>query len=105
LRFYSLRWKPQNSERELRAISGDEQLAREIEVLRDMLIEGARMGYWRHVQTPQQRHDLYRRMGLRVEVDGSGNAALSGRLLPGEAFVGWDSARPPSYRRTSPPPR
>lgn len=38
--------------RELRAMSDDEELAREIEVLRDMLIEGSRMGYWQHVRTP-----------------------------------------------------
>jgi hypothetical protein len=89
-------------ERELRAISGDEalaRLAREIEVLRDMLIEASRMGYWQHVRTPQQRHDLYRRIGLTVEVDSDGNAALSGSLLPGEAFVGKDSRRPPTSRR------
>jgi len=86
-------------ERELRAISGDEALAREIEVLRDMLIEASRMGYWQHVRTPQQRHELYRHIGLTVEVDSDGNAALSGSLLPGEAFVGKDSRRPPSSRR------
>jgi Tfp pilus assembly protein PilO len=38
--------------RELRTMSDDEELAREIEVLRDMLIEGSRMGYWQHVRTP-----------------------------------------------------
>jgi site-specific DNA recombinase len=91
--------------RELRAMSDDEELAREIEVLRDMLIEGSRMGYWQHVRTPQQRLDLYRRMGLKVEVDGDGKATLSGALLPGEAFVSEDSRRPPSSRRTLPPPR
>jgi CRISPR/Cas system-associated exonuclease Cas4 (RecB family) len=91
--------------RELRAMSDDEELAREIEVLRDMLIEGSRMGYWQHVRTPQQRHALYRRMGLAVEVGGSGNAMISGALLPGEAFVSEDSRRPPSSRRTLPPPR
>ena len=91
--------------RELRAMSDDEELAREIEVLRDMLIEGSRMGYWQHVRTPQQRHDLYRRMGLSVEVDGDGNATLSGALLPGEAFVSEDSRRPLAPRRKLPPPR
>jgi predicted HTH transcriptional regulator len=91
--------------RELRAMSDDEELAREIEVLRDMLIERSRMAYWQHVRKPQQRHDLYRRMGLAVEVDGDGNATISGALLPGDAFVSEDSRRPPACRRTSPPPR
>ncbi len=92
--------------RELRAMSGDEELARGFEVLlRDMLTEGSRKGYWQHVRRPQQRHDLYRRMGLSVEVDGDGNATVSGALLPGEAFVSEDSRRPPACRRTSPPPR
>jgi site-specific DNA recombinase len=89
--------------RVLKAVSGDANLAREIEVLRDSLIEGTRMGYYQHISTPKERHDLYRRMGLRVEVDG--DAMVSGTLLPGGAFVSEDSRRPPAPRRRSPPPR
>jgi site-specific DNA recombinase len=91
--------------RVLKAISGDANLVREIEVLRDTLIEGTRLGYYQHISTPKERYDLYRRMGLRVEVDGDGNAIISGALLPGGAFVSEASRRPPALRRRSPPPR
>lgn len=82
-----------------------DQLA-DFELLRDTLLDRVHNGFFEHATTtPQDRHDLYKKMGLRVEVDGSGNAMLSGALLPGEAFVSENSRRPPAPRRKLPPPR
>jgi hypothetical protein len=78
-----------------------------IELQRDTLLERTRNGFFECAtdSTPEERHDTYMRMGLRVEVDGKGEVTISGSVLPDDAFVSEDSRRPPACRRTSPPPR
>ncbi len=62
------------AERELAATQEDAKLAREMEVLRDMLLEGIRRGFWSAGRTPMEQADLYKQMRLQVtpEADGDG---------------------------------
>jgi len=77
--------KKRRTEQELVA-ARDATLAAEIESLQDMLIDGARRGYWRPGHTPEERHELYKRLMLRVEVERDGSLQLSGTF--GEALNG-----------------
>jgi hypothetical protein len=51
----------------------DAKLAREMEVLRGMLLEGVRRGFGSHGSTPKEQADLYRQMQLRVTPDAHGD--------------------------------
>jgi hypothetical protein len=46
---------------------------------------------------PQERHDLYKQMGLRVEVDRDGEVTISGTVLPPDEFV--SAGRGPGFGR------
>ena len=54
---------------------------------RDTLLESTRNGFFQHAHSPEERHDLYKKMGLRVLVDRNGDVTISGSLLPYDAFV------------------
>ena len=46
-------------------------------------------GFFEHfTTTPEERHDLDKKMGLRVEVDRNGDVSISGGPLPYDEFVG-----------------
>ncbi len=56
-----------------------DQLARLLS-MRDMLVDGVRNGFLDKVarDNPEERHALYKRMGLRVELDNNGRPIISG---------------------------
>ena len=62
--------------REMEAVKGDAALVEEIARLRDTLLDGLRRGYWRQHRTPEERHKLYNRMGLRAEIDRNGETLV-----------------------------
>jgi hypothetical protein len=74
------------AERELAATQEDAKLAREMEVLRDMLLEGVRRGFWSHGRTPSEQADLYKKMRLRVTPDGEGDGIRLEWAYGGEVF-------------------
>jgi hypothetical protein len=61
------------AERELAVTQEDAKLAREMEVLRDMLLEGIRRGLWSHGRTLREQADLYRQMRLQVTPEAEGD--------------------------------
>ena len=70
------------------------QLA-DLELQRDTLLDQVHNGFFEYATTtPEERHDLYKKMGLRVEVDGNGDVTISGSVLPHDAFVSeWHGNR------------
>jgi hypothetical protein len=75
-------------QRELDAISNADAELLKLQIMRDTILERVENGFFSPEPGPQERHDLYKQMGLRVEVDGSGNVTHSGDVLPPEEFVG-----------------
>jgi hypothetical protein len=61
------------AERELAVTQEDAKMAREMEVLRDMLLEGIRRGLWSHGRTLREQADLYRQMRLQVTPEAEGD--------------------------------
>jgi hypothetical protein len=83
----------------------DAQLLR-LELQRDTLLDRVDNGFFQHfTTTPEERHDTYKRMGLRVEVDREGEVTINGSVLPDDMFVSQESRRPPAPRRKLLPPR
>jgi len=68
-----------------------------------MLIDGARRGYWRTGHTPEERHELYKRLMLRVEVEHDGGLQISGTF--GEALNGCVSDTIPRCKQTDNAPK
>src|SRR5215218_2670663 len=75
----------------------DAQLA-QLELQRDTLLDQVHNGFFEYATTtPEERHDLYKKMGLRVEVDGKGDVTISGSVVPHNEFVSaWHGLRPVS---------
>ena len=86
---------------ELDEITGAREELRRLASQRDDLLAASYNGLFDKFisHTPEDRREAYRKIGLTVLVDRDGNFTLEG------AFVGSGSRRPPSSRRTSPPPR
>ena len=66
--------------------------------MRDMLIDGVRNGFLDEVarDDPEERHALYKRMGLRVEQDEDGSPIISGAfgLVGNKGLLSREHPRP-----------
>jgi hypothetical protein len=85
---------------ELAVMDNATERLNELLFFRDTCLENLRSGLFQYPYSPESRHDHYKKLGLRVEVDGSGNVTLSGALLPHEVFVGENNGRLSASRRT-----
>ena len=66
--------------------------------MRDMLIDGGRNGFLDEVarDDPEERHALYKRIGLRVEQDEDGSPIISGAfgLVGNKVLLSREHPRP-----------
>jgi hypothetical protein len=94
------------AERELAATQEDAKLAREMEVLGDMLLEGAQRGLWSHGHTPGEQAKLYRKVRqvrLRVTPEAEGDGirlewAYGGEVLCESKSHSWNTLSGTSWQ-------
>jgi hypothetical protein len=85
---------------ELSALDNAEVTWNQLLSMRDVLLERSRSGFFEAAMiTPEQRHNTYRDMGLRVELDDEGNPIISG------AFDLFSKVESSARRRSTATPR